>query len=280
MLGKLIKHDFLANARFLGPAYIVMLVIALFGRFFTWLATRKAIMDAVAPAFGNIIKLLSSLLTVAFVIAPFAILFAAAFFVIYRFYKNIFTDEGYLMNTLPTRPVNLVFSKLLNALIWMLITIVVAGLSWYLAVGHLEGLRDVLNQIWDTIINLFLSNREAIHEQLGVPIWVFIVELVFFILCWFARFAISWFFAIAFGQLIAKNHKVLGAIGAYVGLAIVSNIFSTAYLGVLGKLIKNVASNGLALQYTMMGNAVLFLIITALLYWATTSIMKNRLNLD
>ncbi|MBQ8470174.1 MAG: hypothetical protein IJ720_02815 [Clostridia bacterium] len=280
MLGKLIKHDFLANARFLGPAYIVMLIIALFGRFFTWLATRKAIMDAVAPAFGNIIKLLSSLLTVAFVIAPFAILFAAAFFVIYRFYKNIFTDEGYLMNTLPTRPVNLVFSKLLNALIWMLITIVVAGLSWYLAVGHLDGLRDVLTQIWDTIINLFLSNREAIHEQLGVPIWLFIVELVFFILCWFARFAISWFFAIAFGQLIAKNHKVLGAIGAYVGLAIVSNIFSTAYLGALGKVINNVASNGLALQYTMMGNAVLFLIITGLLYWATTSIMKNRLNLD
>ncbi|MBQ8063428.1 MAG: hypothetical protein IJ230_05775 [Clostridia bacterium] len=280
MLGKLIKHDFLANARFLGPAYIVMLIIALFGRFFTWLATRKAIMDAVAPAFGNIIKLLSSLLTVAFVIAPFAILFAAAFFVIYRFYKNIFTDEGYLMNTLPTRPVNLVFSKLLNALIWMLITIVVAGLSWYLAVGHLDGLRDVLTEIWDTIINLFLSNREAIHEQLGVPIWLFIVELVFFILCWFARFAISWFFAIAFGQLIAKNHKVLGAIGAYVGLAIVSNIFSTAYLGALGKVINNVASNGLALQYTMMGNAVLFLIITGLLYWATTSIMKNRLNLD
>ena len=122
MLGKLIKHDFLSNARFLGPAYIVMLVIALLGRFVTWLATRKAIMDSVAPAFAHIISLLSSLLTVAFVLAPLAILFMAAFWVIYRFYKNIFTDEGYLMNTLPTRPVNLVFSKLLNALIWMLIT--------------------------------------------------------------------------------------------------------------------------------------------------------------
>lgn len=280
MLGKLIKHDFLAIARFLGPAYIVMLVVALFGRFFTWLATRKAIMDAVAPAFGNIIKLLSSLLTVAFVIAPFAIVFMAAFYVIYRFYKNIFTDEGYLMNTLPTRPVNLVFSKLLNALIWMLLTLVVAGLSWFLAIGHLEGLRDVLTQIWDTIVNLFLSNREAIHEQLGVPIWLFVVELIVFILCWFARFTISWYFAIAFGQLISKSHKVLGAIGAYIGLSIVSNLFSTAYLGVLGKFIDNVASNGVAMQFTLLGNSLLFLIITALLYWATTSIMKNRLNLD
>ena len=78
MLGKLIKHDFLSNARFLGPAYIVMLVIALLGRFVTWLATRKAIMDSVAPAFAHIINLLSSLLTVAFVLAPLAILFMAA----------------------------------------------------------------------------------------------------------------------------------------------------------------------------------------------------------
>ena len=268
MLGKLIKHDFLSNARFLGPAYIVMLVIALLGRFVTWLATRKAIMDSVAPAFAHIINLLSSLL------------FMAAFWVIYRFYKNIFTDEGYLMNTLPTRPVNLVFSKLLNALIWMLITIVVAGLSWFLAVGHLEGLRDILNQIWDTIVQLFLSNKEAIHEQLGVPIWLFVVELLVFILCWFARFTISWYFAIAFGQLISKNHKVLGAIGAYIGLAIASNIVSTAFMGVLGKVTDTVASNGAVMQTTLLGNSVLFILITAALYWAVTSIMKNRLNLD
>ena len=112
------------------------------------------------------------------------------------------------------------------------------------------------------------------------PIWLFVVELVVFVLCWFARFTISWYFAIAFGQLISKNHKVLGAIGAYILLAIASSLFSTAFMGILGKAIDNVASNGAALQYTMLGNSVLFLIITALLYWATTSIMKNRLNLD
>lgn len=280
MLGKLIKHDFLANARFLGPAYIVMLAIALLGRFVTWIATRKAIMDSVAPAFAHIISLLSSLLTVAFVLAPLVILFTAGFFVIYRFYKNIFTDEGYLMNTLPTRPVNLVFSKLLNALIWMLFTMVVAGLSWYLAVGHVEGLRNLLDQLWDTIVTLFLNNKEAIHDQLGVPIWLFVTELVIFLLCWFGRFTISWYFAIAFGQLISKSHKVLGAIGAYIGLAIVSDIVSTGYMGILGKVFSSAATNGQILQVTLLGNAALFIIITGLLYWATTSIMKNRLNLD
>ncbi|MBP5460457.1 MAG: hypothetical protein J6Y62_09925 [Clostridia bacterium] len=280
MLGKLTKHDFLANARFLGPAYAVMLAIALLGRFVTWLATRKAIMESVAPAFAHIISMLSSLLTIAFVLAPLVILFTAGFYVIYRFYKNIFTDEGYLMNTLPTRPVNLVFSKLLTALIWMLITMAVAGLSWFLAVGHIEGLRNLMDQLWDTVVTLFLSNKEAIHEQLGVPIWLFVTELVVFLLCWFARFTISWYFAIAFGQLISKSHKVLGAIGAYIGLAIASNLVSTIYMGVLGKVLDTVASNGTALQVTMLGNAVLFIIITALLYWATTAIMKNRLNLD
>lgn len=280
MLGKLIKHDFLAMARMLTPAYIVMLVIALLGRGMTWLATREAIMNSVAPAVAHIISLISSLLTVAYVLAPLVIIFMAAFYGIYRFYKNIFTDEGYLMNTLPTRPLNLVFSKILNALIWMLFTFVVAALSWYLSVGHIEALRDILNQLWDTITMLFLNNEAAIHDQLGVPIWVFTVEMVIFILAWFARFAISWFFAIAFGQLISKNHKALGAIGAYLGLAIVSNIISSAYLGILGKATATAATNGIALQYTLIGDSVLYIIIATLLCWATTYIMKNRLNLD
>ena len=280
MLGKLIKHDFLAMARALTPAYIIMLALALLGRFMTWLATRQAIMDNVAPAVGHIISLLSSLLTFAFMLAPFIILFYAGFFAIYRFYKNIFTDEGYLMNTLPTRPVNLVASKGLNALVWMLFTFVVAGASWYLAIGHMDALRELVGQIWETVSTLFLSNKDAVRDELGVPLWVFIAELVVFLLCWFARFATSWFFAIAFGQLIAKKHKALGAIAAYLGLAVVSHAFSTVYIALLGKLVPAGATNGIATQYTLVGNSILFLIIAALLTWATTYIMKNRLNLD
>lgn len=280
MLGKLIKHDFFAMGRLLGPAYIVMLVIALLGRGMTWLATRKAIMEGAAPAIGHIISLLSSLLTIAYVIAPFVIIFLAGFYGIYRFYKNIFTDEGYLMNTLPTTPLNLVFSKLLNALIWMLFTLLIAAASWYISVGHIDTLRDMISQVWEAITQLFFRNREAIHNELGVPLWVFVVEMLLLMLTWFARFAITWFFAIAFGQLISKNHKVLGAIGVYLGLEIIAHILSTGYLGLLGKVTNTAATNGIALQYTVLGNSILYLIIAVLLCWATTAIMKNRLNLD
>ncbi len=280
MLGKLLKHDFLAMARVLTPVYVVMLLIALLGRLMTWLATRKTIMENVAPAIAHIISILSSILTIAFVLAPLIIIFFAAFYGIYRFYKNIFTDEGYLMNTLPTRPVNLVGSKMIIALVWMLFTLVVAGFSWFVAVGHIDALTSTVHQIWDTVSSLFLGNQEAIHDELGVPVWVFLIELVVFLLCWFARFAISWFFAIAFGQLISKNHKALGAIGAYIGLAIVSQIISTVYLALLGKLVPAGATNGIATQYTLVGNSILFILIAALLTWATTYIMKNRLNLD
>lgn len=280
MLRKLIKHDFFAMGRLLGPAYIVMLVIALLGRGMTWLATRKAIMEGAAPAIGHIISLLSSLLTIAYVIAPFVIIFLAGFYGIYRFYKNIFTDEGYLMNTLPTTPLSLVFSKLLNALIWMLFTLLIAAASWYISVGHIDTLRDMISQVWEAITQLFFRNREAIHNELGVPLWVFVVEMLLLMLTWFARFAITWFFAIAFGQLISKNHKVLGAIGVYLGLEIIAHILSTGYLGLLGKVTNTAATNGIALQYTVLGNSILYLIIAVLLCWATTAIMKNRLNLD
>ena len=279
MLGKLIKHDFLAGARFLTPAYIVMLVIALLGRGMTWLATRQYIVDHAAAGLSHVIRLLSSLLTVAFMLAPLVILFMAAFYVIWRFYKNIFTDEGYLMNTLPTRPVNLVFSKLLTALIWMLLTMGVAALSWYIAVGHVEALTNTLHQLWDSFVSLIVNNEEVMQREIGVPLWVFVTEIVIFALAWFGRFTMSWYFAIAFGQLMSKSHKVLGAIGAYILLAIASSIVSTIYLGVLNKAVA-AATNAVVLQATLLGNIVLFIIITGLLYWATCSIMKNRLNLD
>lgn len=279
MLGKLIKHDFLAGARFLTPAYVVMLVIALLGRAMTWLATRQYIIDNAAPGLSRIISILSSLLTVAFMLAPFIILFMAGFYVIWRFYKNLFTDEGYLMNTLPTKPVSLVCSKLVTALIWMLLTMAVAALSWYIALGHVEALTDTLHQLWDSFVSLIVNNEDVMNREIGVPLWLFVVELVFFLLCWFARFTTSWFFAIAMGQLITKDHKVLGAIGSYIGLAIVSNIISTVYMGILNKAVAS-ATNAVVMQATILGNSLLMIVITALLYWAVCSIMKNRLNLD
>ena len=49
---------------------------------------------------------------------------------VYRFYKNLMTDEGYLMFTLPVSRSQLIWSKLMVALAWGVLSAVLAALAW------------------------------------------------------------------------------------------------------------------------------------------------------
>ena len=56
----------------------------------------------------------------------------------YHFHKNVFTDQGYLTNTLPVTPSQLLLSKELAALLWLLIDVVVISISIFILVGSTE----------------------------------------------------------------------------------------------------------------------------------------------
>ena len=284
MLGKLIKHEFLATARLMAPSYIAIMVIALLGRLFTWLSTRKLLEDSVPVAFLRSIHAIANILSVLFVLAFIALVILTIFYMVYRFYKNFFTDQGYLMMTLPTKPRHLIFSKLINAVIWALFSAVIAILSMYIALGTAE-LVDNLKMMWNSILELMHYNENFLKDQLGVDLWVFAVELVIFFMAYIARFILSWYFAIAFGQLLWKKHKILGAIVAYLLLEIASNIISSLFMAfdtqVLTKWIPSLEiSSGAALQSTVIGNGIVMILVAALLYWLTARIMTRKLNLD
>ncbi len=48
---------------------------------------------------------------------------------IQRFNKNLLSDEGYLMHTLPVKPWKHIASKLLASMLWMIGSVVVALIS-------------------------------------------------------------------------------------------------------------------------------------------------------
>jgi hypothetical protein len=283
MLGKLIKHEFLADGRLLFPVYIVVLVLSLLGRFSTWLATRQSIADAVSTSFASILEGLASLLSVLYVIAFIAAMVLTIFYLIYRFYKNFFTDEGYLMMTLPTKSYTLVTAKFINSVIWVVIGLAVTLVSLYITFSHYDQLIDTVSQIYNLLTRS--GDKEYLKDALGTEPGVFIAELVFYAIVWFARFIITWYFAIAFGQLLSKNHKVAGAIGAYLLLSILSDILNTIFLWFENQVLADVitgysTSTGVALQTTLIGTSVVSIVVCAVLFWATCYIMEHRLNLD
>jgi len=284
MLGKLFKHEFISCSRLMGPSYLIVLVLALLGRFFTWLTTRKFVEDSLNPAFIKVIYKLADVVTILFVVAFITLVILTVVFMIYRFYKNFFTDQGYLMLTLPTTPSVLVLSKLLNSMVWFLFSLVIALGSIFIALGSSEVL-DELKTMWDTFGQVMTTNPDYVSNELGTSVPVFVVELVIFAVIYATRFMANWYFSVAFGQLLSKNHKILGTVLAYLILEVAAYIFTLVFTAitssVLPDLFPSIAeSSGTAMQATLISNMVQLLLGAAILYFITCRIMSRRLNLD
>lgn len=157
MLGKLLKYEMKSSARTLLPLYIGTLVAAVI------CGVQMAMMIGsvngddiwfhVGAYRGN--GLFSMFLFLLFLALCVAIMVLTAMIVIQRFNKNLIGDEGYLMFTLPVTHVQLLSSKLVAGLLWVLIGTVIMCLS-----GLLIGLPSVLlnlsqaewAQLWNEIL--------------------------------------------------------------------------------------------------------------------------------
>ena len=130
MLSKLLKYDLRANLRF--SVYLA--------RHFWSSACSSALLMAELPV--KISAIFVNLTTVLFVLAVIAACVFALVISVIRFYSGLLRDEGYLMFTLAgCGRGQLVLSKLLTALL----TLVVTGLVSFVSVGILfGGIRGLL----------------------------------------------------------------------------------------------------------------------------------------
>lgn len=145
----------------------------------------------------------------------------SVFFLIYRFYKSRFTDEGYLTFTLPANHHQLLLSSFLNSSINMAIVILTAFLAFAMAVGLFltafpenliwadvsMGMEQILQQLWASL----LANGKEIALAAFSAVVGCLSELMLLML------------AVTIGALIAKKHKILAAVGVYYGISMVQS---------------------------------------------------------
>ena len=139
MLGKLIKHEFRATGRILLPVYLVMLLTAALVRGFQVLTEQTA---------GEFMRALAVLSVLLFSAAVFGGSILAFVLMIYRFYKNLMTDEGYLMFTLPVSRSQLIWSKLIVSMAWGILSAVLAALMWTMVYGKLVPCHRNCEKVW------------------------------------------------------------------------------------------------------------------------------------
>ena len=261
MLGKLLKHELKATGRLLLPLFLILAVLTVMDRIVLGL-----------NVFEGVLATISGFITFAYVISIIAVIVVTTVFIIYRFYKNLMTDEGYLMFTLPVKPSELINSKLLIAALWTLVSsiaiilsliIVFSGTSYYPEMKH--GFASLFDQM---------------SYQLGSYANVFYIEFIVLILVAIINNILMVYVSIAVGQLI-NGHKILGSIGAYIVLSIIIQIVSVVALGVVSLILGRTVENISTLPQFLFPLVIISLVVTNILYyWGTNFLFKRKLNLD
>ena len=92
MLRKLLKHELRATSRWMLPMFLLVLLATTLARFAG---------SALIEMDNNILNTIGVILLMIFVFSVMGVCVLAFVLMLYRFWKNLLSDEGYLMMTLP-----------------------------------------------------------------------------------------------------------------------------------------------------------------------------------
>ncbi len=264
MLGKLITHEFKAVSKILAILHLAILIITIIG----------VIAINFNSSDNDSLQMISSLTLVMYILILIAVAVAVLIFIVVRFYRNLFTDEGYLMNTLPVKPYELILSKLIVGFIWCIINGICTIVSISLLTLSQFSLAD-LSAGWDEI-------AQALFVEAGISVGSLIPYIIFGSIISVIYMLIMFYASIAIGQTF-KNHKVLFSLGAYIVLYMLSQIVSTIALIPFGfaTMINSDTTNFETLFSPMMLISYVASLALILLYFLLTNyLVSKKLNLE
>lgn len=221
MLKKLFKQEFKSFS--LAPT-IAMIILAVLT-----VILMTTFMTSFWEQTSNImVELFASLTIFAYIFCLVAVSFCVTLCTAIRFYKNLFTDEGYLMFTLPVKTSDLLLSKMLVAACWRVISFICIFLSILgiasVAAAYIAdtSIIQFFQEFFDLIRELF--DMEWLQDYLSIPAPLFIIWLILIGICYLFFDIFYIYTCICLGQLFQK-HKVGGAILSYFGLRFVFRMF-------------------------------------------------------
>ena len=259
MLGKLLKYEFKSTARTLLPLYIAViglsLVVGLFGQ---------------AELFEMQIFALVILICL-----MMAMSIATLLVIINRFRKNLLGDEGYLMFTLPVKTKNLIISKLISSVIYIIISSVMVAVSFFIIMsftGALQEFVSSMNSMFEYMTSQLMDNRDIIMNfaYVGVEFILRYCMLVLLI-----------YFSLSLGQInIFSKHRIVAAVIAFIaGNTVISGV-SRVVLGLISTESSGVTSILLWTDPAALSALILLMVFIVLLFMVTSFILKNHLNLE
>ncbi|MBB2183679.1 hypothetical protein H0486_12420 [Lachnospiraceae bacterium MD1] len=261
MLGKLFKHEMKATARLLLPLYVVIVVLTIMDRIVLNL-----------DVFEGIMFFIPGMLTTLYVISLIAIVVVTIVMLIIRFYKNLISDEGYLMFTLPVKTHQLINAKMFASTIWIIASIVAVCTSVFALLITPNAFADIireLRRIFSEIISTLDANAA-----------LFYTELILLTLFSIINNILKVYMSIAIGQLL-NRYKILGGIAAYIIINIVLQFIGTILLVVGASVFEKRMYEFSVLPQIAMPLTLLLVILLSIIYYVVTHfIFSKKLNLE
>lgn len=264
MLKKLIKYDLKYEFRIFILLHVILIISCILG--------RVLFIDRIR--FDSDPETL--ILTLTLLVSAFTILFSGICFgtlLLYsvRFYKNLFTDEGYITWTLPASPLQQLWAKIISAGIWYTIDI-------FLYMFCMKFLISGKN-----VQAFYQQFAPEFTEAFGMSVSSFFWVILLFSLANVFASVMMIYTSIAIGQLLPA-HRVLVSVIVYFILNLFTQLITMAisfsnspYLDYNARTAAEPLAQSLIKALSL---TTLFTFIAAVIgYFITLKILKKKLNL-
>lgn len=269
MVGKLYKHEFKAWLRVVSIVYGITLAVAAVFRIVQFFES-----DTV---YYNVI--FASGLTM-YIIALLVAIASPVVFGVVRFYRNLFTGEGYLTFTLPATPTNHLVVKVTTAVVFSILSVLVCVGSVMLVTAG-----DIFAEVCKAVNYLI----RLIPAELSGHLAGYCIEFILLLLVAFFVEHLLLDTCVCVGQLFRKN-RVLAAVGVYFGIYVITQVISTTIgigmvvleeSGALESIYLWIAQNPFtAVHIALCTLAVLYAMLALVYYLVCHWIIRKKLNLE
>lgn len=287
MLKQLLKYEFKATKSLYFGLYLALALLSVV----LGVSFRQEHVLAHSTSFQN----LEVILMVLYLSVIFAIAVLCFVSTVQRFYKNLLGREGYLMHTLPVTETQLILSKLLTSMVWVLCSglVGIVCITGMVSIGVLDA--EVLGTVdWDSWKQLW----GMLYGELGTKFWLVMFWTILINLARLASLILCVYAACMIAHQFKKQTMVAGIL-AFIGMNIVENQIDkllgmndvTLFVGVNYKLVdvSDVSGWTPVMHYltTAFGQGAGYLfcfVVTsafaAAYFCLTRWLMKHKLNLE
>lgn len=286
MLKKLLKYEWKDTYRLLLPINLAIILITLIG----CIILNTSIFNSDTGF------LLAAPLLILYVLSIITFSCTTLVYIYVRFYKNLYTAEGYLMHTLPVTPTQLFHSKLIVGYFWfflnsLLTTLSISALS--AALGIHEAATSVSGDRQDSLLDSFLldvgQSPEAFSfaDLFGYPLPVFVLLLFAMLLISSFSSVVMGYMSVLLGQWMERN-KLAASVAFYFGIYMVIQIITSLSIIIpeianTGKYMgEELPANFLAESFRLLFPSLIisYLVLNIIFYVVCRLLLKGKVNLD